>query len=389
MDPDDLSENKCFTYTWKIENFGYSWQKNGECISSPVFIVDTMEKTKWRLDLYPKGCLKHSMDYISFFLKRESSCRGPEPFDIYFDLSFLTTDNSVLLSKGPYDNSFFKGKDWGLMRFVQHEEVLKIQRKDYLPGNVLTVRCRMWCNNEANNYGHCFAWTRIAVERRSFVWNIKQFRSFQESVCEIASVSDEQSIISLKFFPSSGQNSETFIRVEVCADDQKVKISTFRLYLIDISGNRIECLNDEIVFYAGTKTALFTLNFSKKELIKKRNNYLPNNTLQLYCECDFATGIMLDNIEKISYGCSPSIQEGDLICDDLKSKKICLNSTRVLKENLESSYKEDLLCDVNLKTKTRSFPAHKSILSARSRVFKAMFTHDMKEKTANMLTSKI
>ncbi|GFY53128.1 hypothetical protein TNIN_190631 [Trichonephila inaurata madagascariensis] len=240
----------------------------------------------------------------------------------------------------------------------------------------------MWYNNEANNYGHCFASTRIAVERRSFLWSIREFGTFRESVCEIPSASDEQSIMSLKFFPSSGQNSETFIRVEVCADDQKVKISTFRLYLLDISGNRTECLNDEIVFYAGTKTALFTLNFSKNELIRRENHYLPNNTLQLYCECDFATGILLDDIKNISYGCSPSIQEENLICDDFKAKKMRLNSTRVLKENLESSYKEDLLCDVNLKTKTRSFPAHRSILSARSRVFKAMFTHDMKEKNS-------
>ncbi|GFS95462.1 speckle-type POZ protein [Trichonephila clavipes] len=381
MDPDGFIESKCFTYTWNIENFTYSWQKNGECISSPVFIVDTMEKTKWRLELYPNGCLKHSMDFISFFLKRESTCRGPEPFDIHFDLSFLTTDNSVLISKGPYRNSFFKGNFWGDVRFVEHE-LIKIRIKDYLLRNVLTARCRMWYNNEANNYGHCFAWTRIAVERRSFVWNLRQFCSFQESVCEIASASAEQSIISLKFFPSKGQYSETFICVKVCAHDQKLKTSTFRLYLMDNFGNRTDCLNDEIVFYASNKTALFTLNFSKTELIKKMNCYHPNDALQLYCECDIATGIVLEDIEKISYGCPPSIQEGNFTCDDLKSKQMHLNSTTVLKENLESSYKDNMLCDANLKTKTGSFLAHKSILSAHSRVFEAMFTHDVRQKNS-------
>ncbi|GFY76240.1 hypothetical protein TNIN_17021 [Trichonephila inaurata madagascariensis] len=165
--------------------------------------------------------------------------------------------------------------DLGHVRFVLREEVLKIRRKDYLPGNVLTVHCRMWYNNEANNYGHCFAWTQIAVERRSFVWNIRQFRTFQESVCEIASASDEQSIISLKFFPSSGQNSETFICVQVCAHDQKLKTSTFRLYLMDTSGNRTNCLNDEIVFYASNKTALFTLNFLKDRIDKEKESLSP------------------------------------------------------------------------------------------------------------------
>ncbi|GFR26005.1 speckle-type POZ protein-like [Trichonephila clavata] len=382
MDGDGFSENKCFTYTWNIENFSYSWQKNGECISSPIFILDTMEKTKWRLELYPKGCLKHSNNFISFFLKRESACRGPEQIDLYFDLSFLATDYSVLTSKGPYRNSFFKGKDWGLVRFVEHEEVLKIRRKGYLPENVLTARCRIWYDNEANNYGHYFARTRIAVERRSFVWNITQFRSFQESVCEIASASAEQSVITLKFFPSSGQNSETFIRVEVCAHDPKLKISTFRIYLMDTSGNKTKCLNDEILFYEGIRSALFTLTFSKNELMRKKNLYLLNDILQLYCECDIATGIMLDDIETISYGCPPSIEERNLTCDDLKSIKMHLNSTRILKENLESSYRENLFCDTKLKTITGSFPAHKSILSARSPVFKAMFTHNMREKNS-------
>ncbi|GFY76242.1 hypothetical protein TNIN_17041 [Trichonephila inaurata madagascariensis] len=95
-----------------------------------------------------------------------------------------------------------------------------------------------------------------------------------------------------KFF-SAVENSETFICVQVCAHDQKLKTSTFRLYLIDTSGNRTNCLNDEIVFYASNKTALFTLNFSKTELIRKKNRYLPNDALQLYCECDIATGILL------------------------------------------------------------------------------------------------
>ncbi|GFR05688.1 speckle-type POZ protein B [Trichonephila clavata] len=59
-----------------------------------------------------------------------------------------------------------------------------------------------------------------------------------------------------------------------------------------------------------------------------------------------------------------------------------LESTRVLKENLESSYKENFLCDTKLKTKTRAFPAHKFILGARSPVLKAMFTNEMRGKNS-------
>ncbi|GFY78490.1 speckle-type POZ protein, partial [Trichonephila inaurata madagascariensis] len=58
-----------------------------------------------------------------------------------------------------------------------------------------------------------------------------------------------------------------------------------------------------------------------------------------------------------------------------------LVSTKALKENLGSLYKENLLYDTELKTKTGSFPAHKNILSAHSEVFRKMFASDMKEKS--------
>ncbi|GIX80946.1 TD and POZ domain-containing protein 1 [Caerostris extrusa] len=43
------------------------------------------------------------------------------------------------------------------------------------------------------------------------------------------------------------------------------------------------------------------------------------------------------------------------------------------------------MSDVKLKAKTCSFPAHKVILSARSPVFKAMFSSDMRESTCDIV----
>ncbi|GFX38390.1 hypothetical protein TNCV_2343661 [Trichonephila clavipes] len=308
MDCEVLNENKCFTVTWKIENFSYFWQKNGECFKSPVFVADTMGKSKWRLSLYPKGDRENEKDFICFYLTRED-CNEWGNLDINFQLSFLATDDSVLISGGRnYKSSFLLHKSWGFHKFVKCEEVLKIRRKDYLSKNVLTARCRMRENNGVIDYGHCFAWTRIAVERRSFVWNIKQFSSFQESVCEIPSTSAEQSMIKLKFFPSLGQNSETIIRVKFCDHIQSLKILTFRIHLVDISENRVECVSGEIVFKADIENTSFTLTFSKEELMKNKNRYLPSDVLQLHCECFFSNGIMLEEI-KYFFGCPLSIQK--------------------------------------------------------------------------------
>ncbi|GFY76239.1 hypothetical protein TNIN_17011 [Trichonephila inaurata madagascariensis] len=147
----------------------------------------------------------------------------------------------------------------------------------------------MWYKNETNNYGHCFARTLIEVERRSYMWNLRQFCSFQESVCEIASASAEQSIISLKFFSSSGQNSETFICVET-------------------------------------------------ELIRKKNCYFPNDALQLYYECDIATGIVLETKRKLAMDVHLRSRKEILLVMIRNKKKMHLNSTRILKENRESCY---------------------------------------------------
>ncbi|GFR05691.1 tdpoz2 [Trichonephila clavata] len=131
MDRDGFSVNKCFTFTWSIENFSYSWQKNGECILSPVFIVDTMGKTKWRLKLYPKGYRKKTKSFISIYLARESASKELSYHFIKFDLSFLAADGSVLVSEDITKNMFGVEKCWGTDGFVKHDEVLKIRKKDF------------------------------------------------------------------------------------------------------------------------------------------------------------------------------------------------------------------------------------------------------------------
>ncbi|GFY58073.1 hypothetical protein TNIN_384561 [Trichonephila inaurata madagascariensis] len=185
-------------------------------------------------------------------------------------------------------------------------------------------------------------------------------------------------MIKLKFIPGNGQD-YPHICVDKCAHVQ-LKLFTFRLHRVDSSGDRTECLDNEVTLWEG-QSSLYELNFSKEQLMTNKNQYLPNDVLQLLCECAITIGIVWEGTENITFGCPSSIQEGNLTSDDLKSKML-LDSTRILKENLKSSYKENLLCDTKLKTKTGSFPAHKNILSARSPVFKAMFTHDMKEKNS-------
>ncbi|GBN71992.1 TD and POZ domain-containing protein 4 [Araneus ventricosus] len=54
-------------------------------------------------------------------------------------------------------------------------------------------------------------------------------------------------------------------------------------------------------------------------------------------------------------------------------------------DDFKALYKDQLLTDVVLKTATKSFPAHKYVLCARSSVFRAMLTNDMKEKITDCI----
>ncbi|GBM70062.1 Protein roadkill [Araneus ventricosus] len=54
-------------------------------------------------------------------------------------------------------------------------------------------------------------------------------------------------------------------------------------------------------------------------------------------------------------------------------------------DDFKALYNDQFLTDVVLKTSTKSFPAHKNVLCARSSVFRAMLTSDMKEKNTDCI----
>ncbi|GFT01634.1 speckle-type POZ protein B [Nephila pilipes] len=375
----NIGENANFCCTWVIENFSYCWHRKYEEIMSPAFIADTLKKTKWKMILCPKGTSHEKDDFISFYLERQEDSSGPADFIVYFELSFLAADGSVLV-QSKSENSFSKDGIWGCEDFVKREEVFQLRRKDFLPGDVLTAHCKIWnAVSPVTTDRMCIARTCIGVERRLFVWNINQFSCSQNSMCQITSASQENSIMTLKLFPSHGQMNETHIRLEVSCDEEKIKYLTLCMHLLDIFGSKIECLRDEFTFDDEDRNALFTLSFSKEKLMENNYLYLPDDMLTFHCEFAFTTGILSAGIERISYECPPSIQGG------IKSVKTLLDSTKILQENLQSFYKENLFCDVQLKTKTGTFPAHKFILSARSPVFKAMFTCNMIEESSQCI----
>ncbi|XP_055952972.1 speckle-type POZ protein B-like isoform X2 [Argiope bruennichi] len=105
--------------------------------------------------------------------------------------------------------------------------------------------------------------------------------------------------------------------------------------------------------------------------MENSTQFLSNDSLTLKCEFAFSTGIEYNEIEDSEFGDLAIATQPKITC---------------ALEDLTCLYEEGILCDIQLQTATETFNAHESILSARSSVFKRMFTTDMMEKTTDCIT---
>ncbi|GIX80940.1 speckle-type POZ protein B [Caerostris extrusa] len=116
------AEEKCFTFTWKLENMSYCWQKTEESLRSPKFVVDALEGTRWSLVLYPRQ--DKDGNYIGYYLYRDKDCSsGVNDIEIDYVLSFMAADGSALVEEKVIKTTMTKNKSFGWPEFVTREEV--------------------------------------------------------------------------------------------------------------------------------------------------------------------------------------------------------------------------------------------------------------------------
>ncbi|CAL1294599.1 unnamed protein product [Larinioides sclopetarius] len=371
---------KCFTFTWKLENISYCLQKKNAYIKSPAFVIDSTDETKSHLYLYPRG--QDNGNYIGFHLFRERKR------EIKYELAFVAENGSVLRKMPVVKYDFSTYKVYGFSKFGKREDVFILKRSTFLPQDALIVRCRIWKTaGEMTEDIRCFARTRIGIQRRSFQWSVKKFSTLElekKYTYEIKSIQSESSLISIDLCLTEGFISEEIIRFKLSIQDPTMMFSTLRLSLVDVSGNRIECNQEELWFDDASKSKEFKFFFAKNKLIAMKNSYLPDDNLSLLWEWALSKGIVSEEIEDIQYstttsGSNFSNTESKFPNSENLNNKNIISLSDTLKD-LNSLYDENFLCDAKLKTSTRIFNAHKVILSASSSVFKAMFSSDMKEK---------
>lgn len=359
------------TFLWKIENFSCAWHRKGENIESPTFVVSDLEMTSWRLILYPKE--DSNDNYISYYLKRQENSKGSKFLEINYELSFLAEDDTLLQPSIASTATFTKGQWKGTRKFKTRDEVFNSK---CLPQDILIAYCRIWISNKkCMGNVKMFANTIINVDKLSFVWSIENFCKMdtsQKNSYAIISAYGEN-MVTLELF-LTGDCSDELINICIKSYNPMVRYFRFDSFLLDVTGNIINCGHLDFRVNDLLQDGKIVLA-KKKDLVEKKNLYLPNDTLSLHFECDFPTKATSVGIVRIDHGIPYSKFKNEEAEENLK------DPSDGLIDALRSMYSEGLFCDMELRTPTKNFSVHKNILSARSPVFKAMFTNDMKEKT--------
>ncbi|GBM31265.1 hypothetical protein AVEN_91268-1 [Araneus ventricosus] len=246
----------------------YSSMKLKEKIVSPSFVVDEMNGIVWSIRLYPRGKDIDSRYFIAVYLHSEDDNNPAVTMKVIYDIPFIGKDSYVLVSrKRQYD--FGKCKGYGFPEFAKREEVYDTERSIFLHQDTLTVRCRIWKEGESiSQEVRYFARTRIGVEKRYFLWNLQEFSTLKpEKKCTylIKSPKNDEQIMSVDLFVTAGVNCDEIIRFELFPNDKTIKYSTFRLSLVDASGNKVECNQEELWFDEESECEKFSFFFYEEE----------------------------------------------------------------------------------------------------------------------------
>ncbi|KAF8771527.1 speckle-type POZ protein-like [Argiope bruennichi] len=381
-------EKNFYSITWAVNNFSYCWQKKNEAIASPIFSLYVPEETRWKLLLFPHGVTVSDGSSLAFYLYRDQDCDGPENIEVEYNLEFIAANGSIL-TKGETKHKFSKESRWGYPCFQKRKTVFITKRMKFLPQDILTTRCSMKLNRILDQKSienrNLFARTIINVERKSLLWTIKGFSSFatdQKNGLVIKSASKEI-LLKIDLFLTGGQSSEEKINLDICPGDRCMNFFTMKTLILvndemeeDINAGEFEC------WCEFGKCSTFTLNVSRNKLMEDEVLYLPNDVLSLRLELATSTGFAFEGVEKVDFGTISHGTSNELLdnwskcnAEGKKTKNSC-----ALINDLTSLFKDQSLCDVKLQAKANVFPAHTSILGARSPVFKAMFSTNMKEK---------
>ncbi|GBN77987.1 TD and POZ domain-containing protein 5 [Araneus ventricosus] len=372
-------QRKECTFQWEINNLWYCWLKNGERIKSHTCVLDQLEHTRWSLILYPKG--KVTEDHVGLYLRRENDIFGPKIIEVSSQLAILDTGGSFLKVKNMSKHGFSTYSISGIEEFATQDEIFGTEKDEFFPRDTLIVQCTVFIEDEVPIMAKYYtSVTNFKTNLRSFFWNIDGFSNLIPDQRNYFQIENESKKILANFYLVSGLKGE--ITLEIISLDKSLKCFSFKISVIDSERKKVNFGSHK--FFGCDVQGIKRLLISREQLMQNESRYLSNDVLSLFCEYAFSTGVILNVHESCDFGIISPASTKEL--EENEKKPIIsqneLHQTQALVDDLKSIYSDGILCDIELRTSTNTFPAHKTILSARSPVFRRMFTNDMREKNS-------
>ncbi|CAL1291018.1 unnamed protein product [Larinioides sclopetarius] len=360
-----------FTIIWRIENYDFFIEKSGFWIFSPPFVVDSVKDTSWILRIVSNSIMRKQ--HLVFDIDRRALTAVELELD--FEISLFNDKNHSPLFEVKHTHTYRSSHET-FQCYVPQNQVYDRKGNELNPPKTLIIRCKMFRRKSCfPGSGQCFARTRIRVEKAAFVGLAEKFSSIvlgEKRTLAIKSASTEKQLLILKLSLSGDLCCKEKLWIEIIPIRKDyIKFCKCKLLLFDSEGVKIECGKNKFLFSdTEPKEWKFPLYFTKGYLMRGNAQFLSNDTLNLKFEFTFSTGIEYERIEDSEFGNLALVTENPPKLSSALEDITCL-------------YEEGTLCDTKLQTATETFNAHKSILAARSSVFKTMFTTDMREKATD------
>ncbi|GBM75706.1 Speckle-type POZ protein [Araneus ventricosus] len=365
-----------YTFTWTIRNFSFCQERKGYYLESPKFVLETCGETEWKLVLYPYG---HDIEgYIACDLRLLSQISITATSTISIDGVDGFSHFSIERINQKFPNDAFSGID----SFVKRDEIFA-NKSFYLPKDTLTIRCeiRRWIT-EKPLIKLCSIRSEIGIKHISVPWDIKHFSGLQ-----LNQVLKFPLSLNLKNEPHfeihlylDGNASDSSLRIDIKKESLKGfgqnYGSSIMIYceasILDSKG--IPCLSVEGMRFFDTSASDVVWKLpeiaKRVDLNTKKNLYLPDDVLLLRIQLDVSNGGM-QSLPAEVHAVYPESR--------------CVRPNSTMEHDFKLLYQEKNLCDIALKTASKTFEAHKAILACRSPVFKAMFEHDMVENSSGIV----
>ncbi|GBN97939.1 Speckle-type POZ protein B [Araneus ventricosus] len=372
------SQKVDFTFVWRIENFSLIRQR----CASPIFIADTLRTSRWRLYLNLQDDKSQDFELVQFDKKEL-------PVYLFYELSILgdggLKEKSVALSKLFMHKSSYPTPPLQIPQDI-------FNKREILPGDTLTVLCKIWEPKEQFlEMGFSFARTRIGAERKSFIWSIENFSTFQEYEERTISVelcSYRELSLAIILCLASGRG-EIEIKVEGNNDETVDFTIVLGISVQNINDEVVYPFKEELTFAKGKKTFYFVTCMLKEDLIANKDLLLPDDVLSLKCVLVVSKGaIVLNEIERTTYGADAEIDLAAALTNTPEPPFLgneAHSSSNSFTNDMRHLFEDKYHADISLRVRNETFNLHKAILSARSSVFKTMLDTDMAEKLTNTI----